>query len=105
VAGYQELLEALKQASESVEGTADPLAAGRLERQKTALAKLQACMAGGIPELTEEQAGEVAVHLRALLVSNSLNLKWTRLRAQLARIGVPRKARPAPSAPRLDLVS
>lgn len=105
MADYQELMEALRLASDSVTGTVDPAAPGRLQAQERALARLQACLDGGMPALDGAQAEAVAGQLRSLLVSNSLNLKWTRLRARLARIGVPRKAPVAPSGPRLDLVS
>ena len=103
--GYQELLDALRQASAAVSDTGDPAAAGRMAAQEAAMGRLQACLKGGLPPLNGKQAEAVAARLRTLLVSNSLNLKWTSLRARLARIGVLRRARKSPGVPRLDLVS
>jgi hypothetical protein len=105
MAEYQELLEALKQASTAVRGTGDPADKVRFEAQQAALARLQTCLESGLPALDKAQAEALKAQVGALLLSNGLNLKWTRLRARLARIGAPRTAPSAPRAPRLDLVS
>jgi len=105
VTAVQELLDALRQASQAVAGTGDPADKARFAAQQAALARLQACLDAGLPALDASESEAAAAQVRALLVSNGLNLKWTRLRARLARIGVPRVAPPAPRAARLDLVS
>lgn len=101
----QELLGALRQAEKAVAGSVDPKAGPKGEEQQAALARLKACMDAGMPALSRTQAAALAEVLRRLMASNSTTLKWTRMRARLARIGVPRAAHPAPRAPRLDLVS
>jgi len=105
VAAYQDLLEALRQASQAVAGTADPADKDRLAAQLAALSRFEALVEAGLPVLTSAETESVAKELRALMLSNGLNLKWTRMRAQLARIGAPRVAPPAPRVARLDLVS
>lgn len=102
---FQELLEALRQADKAVAGSVDPKAGPKGEEQQNALNRLKACMDSGMPALSKPQAAALAQVLRRLMSSNNTNLKWTRMRARLARIGVPRAAHPAPRAPRLDLVS
>lgn len=105
MAEYRELLEALKQASTALTGTGDPADKDRFQAQEAALVRLQACLGSGLPALDKPQTEALKAQVGALLVSNGLNLKWTRLRARLARIGAPRTAPPAPRTPRLDLVS
>jgi hypothetical protein len=105
VTAFQELLDSLRQASQAVAGTGDPADKARFEAQQAALARLQACLDAGLPAMDASQSRAAVAQVRTLLRSNGLNLKWTRLRARLARIGVPRAAPPAPRAARLDLVS
>jgi hypothetical protein len=105
VTAYQELLDALRQASLAVAGTGDPADKERFDAQQAALARLQGCLDAGLGGLSPAQAGKAADEVRALLLSNGLNLKWSRLRAGLARIGAPRAEPAAPRVARLDLVS
>jgi hypothetical protein len=105
VTAYQELLDALHQAATAVEGTGDPAGKDRYEAQQAALARLQSVLDAGLGDLNPVQAASAADEVRALLLSNGLNLKWSRLRARLARIGAPRAEPTAPRVARLDLVS
>ncbi len=67
------------------------------------MARLEACRTG-LGELDPGERAEVLGAVRAALDANGLNLNWTRLRAQLARIGLQRGAAVRPEAPRLDIV-
>jgi hypothetical protein len=106
VAEYREWLDALRDASDSVRELKDPAIPGRIEHQEAAIARLMACLKSGLPSTDEAQRREILRKLRSLALANNSNLKWTRMRAQLARIGLRRREAPkAPAAPRLDLVS
>lgn len=104
MATVQTLLEALREARRCVAApgqTPGPEGPAGLER---AAASLEALLAEGLPAMDAAQASAVASEMGELLASNSLNLKWSRLRAELAGMGVPRPAAKV-AGPRLDLVS
>jgi HEAT repeat protein len=103
--GAQELLAALRDARRctvELEGVATP---EKVAAQTRSVDRLEACLKQGLAPLGTADAEAVAAELKALLKDNRFLLRWSAIRSQWARIGLPAPAKPAALKPRLDLVS
>jgi TctA family transporter len=103
--GVQELLEALRSARQCTVEAASQATPQRVAAQAQAVDRLEACLKGGLPPLGPGDAEAVAAELKQLLKDNRFLLRWSQIRSQWARIGLPAPVRSAAPGPRLDLVS
>jgi hypothetical protein len=105
--GAQKLLQALHNARERTAAAGEKADAETVSRQENAVASLKACLDEGLPQLSRADAEAVAAELKQLLLDNRYQMRWAKIRANLARIGTPGPSGPVPAVqrPRLDITS
>jgi len=103
--GAQELLDALRDARRCTVEAGKLATPETVAAQARAVDRLEAALKQGLAPLGPDEAGAVAAELKELLLDNRFLLRWSQIRTQWARIGLPVPAKPAAPGPRLDLVS